>query len=230
MEPPIVIRTVIVVVVVDIATRRQRFRASSLLPRMMSANHGLGREPTRRSAVPSPSPPDRDDVPVPSSFGVAPPTATAVVGGRHRSLLIVPLSRTVAVIFLVLLLPPERTPIPDRARSRDVRPPLLLCPLRFFPRRDRDDRPAPSLAFRLPPPPADPDPNGGDAATPEEPNSASPLSRGASNSSPTPSGISAAPPQSSSSPPSSSSSLSTGLPHRRRPPASVDPSRAALST
>jgi hypothetical protein len=112
-EPPIFIRTV-VVGGVHIAARRQRFRAASLLPRMMSANDGPGGEPTRRSAVPSPSPPDRDDVPVPLSFGIAPPMATAVVGGRHRSLVIVLLSRTVAVIFLVLLLPPERMPIPDR--------------------------------------------------------------------------------------------------------------------
>jgi hypothetical protein len=111
-EPPVVIRTVIVVV--DIAARQQHFRAAFLLPRMMSANDGLGGEPARRSAVPSPSPPDRDDVLVPSSFGVAPPTATAVIDGRHRSLVIVPLKRTVAVIVLVLLLPPERTPIPDR--------------------------------------------------------------------------------------------------------------------
>ncbi len=81
---------------------------------MTSANDGRGGEPTRRSAVQSPSPPDRDDVLVPSSFCVAPPTATAVIGGRHRSLVIVPFSRTVAVIVLDLLLPPERTPIPDR--------------------------------------------------------------------------------------------------------------------
>jgi hypothetical protein len=80
----------------------------------MSANDGPGGEPTRRSAVPSPSPPDRDDVLVPSSFGVAPPTATAIVGGCHRSLVIIPLSRTVTVVVLVLLLLPERTPIPDR--------------------------------------------------------------------------------------------------------------------
>jgi hypothetical protein len=112
-EPPVVIRTV-VVIVHDIAERRQRFRAASLLPRMMSANDGLGRGPTRCSAVPSPSPPDRDDVSVPSSFGVAPPTATAVVGGHHCSIVIVPLSRTIAIIVLVLLFPPERTPIPDR--------------------------------------------------------------------------------------------------------------------
>jgi hypothetical protein len=79
----------------------------------MSANDGRGGEPTRQSTVQSPSPPDRDDVLVPSSFCVAPPTATAVIGGRHR-LVIVPFSRTVAVIVLVLLLPPERTPIPDR--------------------------------------------------------------------------------------------------------------------
>jgi hypothetical protein len=81
---------------------------------MMLANNGPGGEPTRRSAVPLPSPPDCDNVPVPLSFGVAPPMATAVVGGRHHSLVIVPLLGTVVVIFLVLLLPPERTPIPDR--------------------------------------------------------------------------------------------------------------------
>jgi hypothetical protein len=112
LELPVVIRTVIVVV--GIAARRQRFQAASLLPRMMSANDGPGGEPTRRSVVPSPLPPNRDDVLVPSSFGVAPPTATAVIDGRHHSLVIVPLSRTVAVIDLVLLLPLERTPIPDR--------------------------------------------------------------------------------------------------------------------
>ncbi len=39
-EPPAVICTV--VVVVDITARRQRFRAASLLPRMMSANDGRG--------------------------------------------------------------------------------------------------------------------------------------------------------------------------------------------
>jgi hypothetical protein len=80
----------------------------------MLANDRLGGEPTRRSAVPSLSLPDCNNVLVPLSFGVAPPTATAVVGGRHCSLVIVLLLRTVAVIFLVLLLPPERTPIPDR--------------------------------------------------------------------------------------------------------------------
>jgi hypothetical protein len=111
-EPPVVIRTVIVVV--DIAARRLRFRAASLLPRMTSANDRRGGEPMRPSAVQSPSPPYRDNVLVPSSFRVAPPTATAVIGGRHRSLVIVPFSRTVAVIVLVLLLPPKRTPIPDR--------------------------------------------------------------------------------------------------------------------
>ncbi len=112
LEPSIFICTV-VVGGVNIAARRQRFRAASLLPRMMSANDGPEGEPTRRSAVPSPSPPDRDDVPVPSSFSIAPPMATAVFGGRHCSLVIVFLLRTVAVIFLILLLPPERTPIPD---------------------------------------------------------------------------------------------------------------------
>jgi hypothetical protein len=110
-EPPDVIRTV--VIVVDVAARRQRFRAASLLPRMTSANNGRGGEPTRRSTVQLLSPPDRDNVLVQSSFCVAPPTATAVIGGRHRSLVIVPFLRTVAVIVLVLLLPPKRTPIPD---------------------------------------------------------------------------------------------------------------------
>jgi hypothetical protein len=219
-EPPVIIPTV--VVVVDIAARRQCFRAASLLPRMTSANDGRGGEPTRRSAVQSPSPPDRDDVLVPSSFCIAPPTATAVIGGRHRSLVIVPFSRTVAIIVLVLLLPPERTPIPDRdsrprratydddgrqhrrRNSRHILRPLEVACVRtsvlpsfyalydFFPvgipmivqpRRRRSDSP-----------PADPDPDGGDAATPEGSNSAKPLSRGDSNSSPTPSGISAAPP------------------------------------
>ncbi len=98
-EPPVFIRTV-VLIGADIAARKQRFRAASLLPQMMSANDGQGREPTRLSTVPSPSPPDRDDVPFPSSFGIAPPTATAVVGSRHRSLVIVLLSQTVAAIFL----------------------------------------------------------------------------------------------------------------------------------
>jgi hypothetical protein len=227
---------------------------------MISANDGPGGEPTRRSAVPSPLPPNRDNVPVPSSFGVAPPVATAVVGGRHCSLVIVPLSGTVAVIFLVLLLPFERTPIPDHethlrratynkagslgvnpraravvvvgpvlrtihgdsppssvslsvalgapiaprmtlAQSRNFRPPLLLFPYQLFPHWDCDDCPAPSLAFGLPPLPADPDPIGGDATTPKEPNSAS-----------------------------SSLSLSTRLPHQRHFHALVDPSCAALST
>jgi hypothetical protein len=97
LEPPVFIRTA-VLVGVDIAARKQHFRAASLLPRMMSANNGQGREPTRRSAVPSPSPPDRDDVPFPLSFGIVPPTATAVVGDHHRSLVIVLLSQTVAAI------------------------------------------------------------------------------------------------------------------------------------
>jgi hypothetical protein len=112
-EPPVFIHTVIGVGV-DIAARQQRFRDASLLPQMMSANDGPGGGATRRSAMQLPSPPDCDDVLVPSSFGIAPPTATAVVGGRHHSLVIVLLSQTVAVIFLVLLLLPERTPIPDR--------------------------------------------------------------------------------------------------------------------
>jgi hypothetical protein len=68
---------------IDIATRRQHFQAASLLPGMMSANDRPEEEPTRCSAVPSPLPPNCDDVPVPSSFGIAPPTATAVVGGCH---------------------------------------------------------------------------------------------------------------------------------------------------
>jgi hypothetical protein len=238
-EPPVFISTV-VIGGVAIAARRQRFRAASLLPQMMSANDGPGGEPTRRSAVPSPSPPDRDDVPVPSSFGIAPLMATAVVGGRHHSIAIVLLSRTVAIIFLVLLLLPERTPIPKgetrsrrathirrsqmvklvrggqhttttaarrqstRAGSCRRRPggeddprrstPFLRRPLgsiggairatydarpksrrpcsppsmpsSIFPRWDRDDCPAPLLGFRLPPPPVDPNPDGGDAATP----------------------------------------------------------------
>jgi hypothetical protein len=202
-------------------------------------------------------PPNCNNVLVLSSFGVAPPMATAVVGGHHRSLVSIPLLQTVAVIVLVLLLLPERTPIPDRdshprkatyndngglapihARGQSssparrlerpasihplhplasrqnrrcnschvqcplevacvrayVCPLLLLCPLQFVPCRDCDDRPFPSSAFRLPPRPADPNPNGVFAAAPEAPNSASSLSRGASNSSPTLSGISAAPP------------------------------------
>jgi hypothetical protein len=98
-EPPVFICTV-VLVSVNIAARKQRFRAASLLPRMMLANDGQGREPTRRSAVPSPLPPNCDDVPFPSSFGIAPPMATAVVGGCHCSLVIVLLSQTVAAIFL----------------------------------------------------------------------------------------------------------------------------------
>ncbi len=81
---------------------------------MMLANDGSGRELTRRSVVPSPSLPDCNDVPVPSSFGLAPPMATAAIGGRHYSLVIVLLLQTIAIIFLVLLLPPKRTPIPDR--------------------------------------------------------------------------------------------------------------------
>ncbi len=200
--------------------------------------------------MPSPSPLARDDVLVPSSFGVAPPTATAVIGGRHRSLVIVPFSRTVAVIVLILLLPPERThprratyddddggpasisagglssssarrherpasihPLPPsaprqhrRRNSRHVRRPLevacvrtsvfpsFYAPFEFFPvgiamnvqpRRWRSESPHPRPI---------PIPMRGDAATPEGPNSVSSLSRGALNSSPTPSGISAVPP------------------------------------
>jgi hypothetical protein len=111
-EPPVIICTV--VIVVDIAARQQCFRATSLLPRMTSANNGQGGEPTRRSVVQLPLPPDRDDVLVPSSFCIAPSTATAVIGGHHCSLVIVPFLQTVAIIVLVLLLLPERTPIPDR--------------------------------------------------------------------------------------------------------------------
>jgi hypothetical protein len=91
LEPPVFIHTIIIVGV-DIAARRQRFQAASLLPQMMSANDGPGGEPTRRSAMPSPSLTNRDDVPVPSSFGIAPHMATAVVGGHHHSLVIVLLS------------------------------------------------------------------------------------------------------------------------------------------
>ncbi len=101
-----------------------------------------GGEPTRRSTVQLPSPPDCNNVLVPSSFCVAPPTATAVIGGRHR-LVIVPFLRTVAVLVLVLLLPPEGMPIPDhdsrprretydnngrQHRRRDLR--HVLCPLK----------------------------------------------------------------------------------------------------
>ncbi len=95
-EAPVVICTLIVVV--DIAARQQCFRAASLLPQMMLANNGRGGEPTRRSAVQSPSPPDCDNVLVSSSFCVAPPTATADIGGRHR-LVIVPFLQTVVVII-----------------------------------------------------------------------------------------------------------------------------------
>jgi hypothetical protein len=132
LEPTIVICTV--VVIVDIAASQQHIQAISLLPQMMSANNGRGREP-KRSAVPSPLLPDCNNVPlVPSSFGVAPPMATAVVGGCHCSLVIVPLLRTIAVIVLVLLLPPERTPILNRdSRQRratydnDGGPTLILA-------------------------------------------------------------------------------------------------------
>ncbi len=41
LGPPVVICTVLVIVV-NIATRGQRFRAASLLPQMMSANDGPG--------------------------------------------------------------------------------------------------------------------------------------------------------------------------------------------
>ncbi len=61
-----------------------------------------------------------------------------------------------------------------------IHPPLLLCPLHFFPCWDRNDPPAPLLPFQLTPPLADPNLDGGDAATPKMPNSASSLSGGAS--------------------------------------------------
>jgi hypothetical protein len=200
---------------------------------MMSANDGPGEEPTRCSAVPSPLPPDCDDVLVPSSFGVAPLTVTAVIDGHHRSLVIVYLLQTVAVIVLVLLLPPERMPIPDRdsrprrakynndgspalirahglssSLARCHRQPALIHPLPplaplqhrrrdlchvqcllkvtcmclsvlpsfnalfdFVPRRNCDDRPAPLLAFQLPPPPGNPNPKEGDAVIPKGLNS-----------------------------------------------------------
>jgi hypothetical protein len=112
LEPPVVICTVILIVV-NIATRQQHFQAASLLPQMMSANNRPGGELTRCSAVPLPLPPNRDDVPVPSSFGIAPPTATAVVGGCRCSLVIVFLLQTIAIIFLILQLPPKRMPILD---------------------------------------------------------------------------------------------------------------------
>jgi hypothetical protein len=95
-------------------TRRQHFRAASLLAQMMSANNGPGGEPTRLSAVPSPLPLDCNDVLVQSSFGIAPPTATSVISGHCCSLVIIPLLQTVAIIVLVLLLLPERMPILDR--------------------------------------------------------------------------------------------------------------------
>jgi hypothetical protein len=109
----------------------------------MSANNGWGGEPTRCSAVQLPLPPDRDDVLVPLFFCIAPPTATAVIGGHHCSLVIVPFLQTVGVILLILLLPPERTLILDRYshprketykddgwqhRRRDLR--HLQCPLK----------------------------------------------------------------------------------------------------
>jgi hypothetical protein len=110
-ELPIIICTV--VVVVNIAAGQQRFRAASLLPQMTSANNGWGGEPTRCSVVQSLSPPDCNDILVPLSFCIVAPTATAVIGGHHCSLIIVPFLQTVAIIILVLLLPPVRTPIPD---------------------------------------------------------------------------------------------------------------------
>jgi hypothetical protein len=111
LDLPVIICNIIVVVIDDIAERQQHFQAASHLPRMMSANGGRVGGATRRSIVPSPLPLDRNDVLVPSSFCVAPPTATAVVGGRHYSIIIVPLLQTVAVIVLVFLFPSKRTPI-----------------------------------------------------------------------------------------------------------------------
>jgi hypothetical protein len=112
LELPIVICTVIVVDN-NIAKRWQHFRAASLLPQIMSANNGPRGGVTRHSVVPSPVPLHCNNFLDPSSFGVAPPMATAVVGGLHCSIIIISLSRTVAVIVLVLFLPPKRMPIPD---------------------------------------------------------------------------------------------------------------------
>jgi hypothetical protein len=150
---------------------------------------GGGEEETFCGAIPSP--PNCNDVLVPSYFCVAPPTATAVIGGCHRSLVIVPFLQTVAVIILVLLLLPKRTPIPDRDshprreaydnggwqhRRRDshhVRCPLKVACVRtsvlslIFPCRDCDDRPAPSSALQLSPPPwRIPIPTGGTPRSP----------------------------------------------------------------
>ncbi len=61
----------------------------------------------RCSTLPSLLPPNCDNVPVSLSFGVAPPMATAVVGGRHLSFVIVPLLHTIAIIVLLLLLSPK---------------------------------------------------------------------------------------------------------------------------
>jgi hypothetical protein len=111
-EPPIVIYTV-VVVVDNIASRQQRFRVASLLPQMMLANDEPGGEPTRLSAVSSWLQPNCNNVLVQLSFGVAPPMATAVVGACHCSLVIVLHLQTVAIISLILLLPPKRMPFLD---------------------------------------------------------------------------------------------------------------------
>jgi hypothetical protein len=167
----------------------------------MLANNGRGGERTRHSAVQSPLLPDCNDVLVPSPFCVAPPTATAVIGGRHHSLIIIPFSQTVAVIILVLLLPPERTPIPDcescprreayndggrQHRQRDLC--HVRCPLKVACMRTSilpsfyalfDFHPV-EIAMTVQPrcwrsdspqTPANPDPNRGDTAIPEGSNS-----------------------------------------------------------
>jgi hypothetical protein len=83
-------------------------------PRNDVGQQRAGGGANRTSVVASPLPPNRNNVWVPSSFGVAPPMTNAVVGGCHCSLVIVPLLQTIAIIILVLLLLPKRTPILDR--------------------------------------------------------------------------------------------------------------------
>ncbi len=131
LEPPVVIRTVDIVVI-KLFREMTAFLSRTPPPVNDVSQRQAGGEPTRCSAVPLPLPLNCDNVTVQPSFGVAPPTATAVVGGCHHSLVIVPLLQTIAVINLVLLLSPKRMPIPDhetcqrRATYNDNGGPALI--------------------------------------------------------------------------------------------------------
>jgi hypothetical protein len=174
-EPPVVVvnRTVVAVVVVNIASRRHLpSRIPPLANDIGRQWAGGGADETFGSAITVAA--ALDEVTISSIFGVVPPTASVVV-----VVVILPSSWSLA---LGLRLgprppPPARTPIPDReTRPRGATKTTTTARRRRSTRAghrcrriEDDPRRSPLLSAPRPPPPtpADRDPDEGDAATPE---------------------------------------------------------------